>query len=69
MTARNHITFCNKGQTSNKNNEEELIQPVQMNLYQINTCEIKLDWLQFDNSQGFKGSSKSKTNTTIHLFL
>ena len=29
-------------------------------------CDINLDWLQYGDSQEFKGSSKSKTNKQHH---
>ena len=40
--------------TPYKNKEPELGQPVQMNIYQSNTCSWDLSWLNFGNDQSFQ---------------
>ena len=44
---KNHAVYQNKEQLSLKNKEVELVEPVQMNIYQSNT--YRKDWLHLDN--------------------
>ena len=39
----------NNEYTSHKNKEVEPVEPVQMNIYQINTHRKDLNWLHFDD--------------------
>ena len=46
---KNHAIYQNNGKTFLKNNEVEPFDPVQINIYQINTYRKDLSWLYFGN--------------------
>ena len=49
MATKNRAIYQNNEQTSHENKEAELVQSVQMNIYQSNTNTKDLSWIHFND--------------------
>ena len=67
VTEKNHIIYHNNMQTYLENKEVKPVEPVQMNIYQINNYRKDLSWLYFNDGTRVQERCNSPTYLILQL--